>query len=284
MGAALQGKGGGHPLPVGHRARDGHLPRAGEVGGESDAGGVFAGSAPRRIGRGVAPGFRDPVVPVGAEPPRLEVGGVLPDVGVAGGQLVHAQRLAVARADRRVVVQSDFRSSDRACPGPEYRHMFPKPRRTSALVHHQVSRALQLVLQRVHCHVWVVRHLRSYQQGGAEGESTRPGLACPHLHYQPLGLQLRLLRRSGAFVVRHHKPHRRRRVGHIRVRLSVLAFREYVVEDVHEGRRRVVRRPPRWGGQAALAAVAPDVKVQAVQGHPRASVGVLFSPRGVNAA
>ena len=135
--------------------------------------------------------------------------------------------------------------------------MFLEPRRASALVHHQVSCALRLVIQRVHCHVRIVRHPSSYQQGGATGESTGPGLACPHLHYYPLGLGLRLPRRSGALVVRGHQPHRRRRVGpgaqglgprHIRVRLSVLAFREYVVEDVHEGCRRVVRRPPREGG------------------------------------
>ena len=205
----------------------------------------------------MAPGLRDPVVPGGAEPPRVEVGGVPPDVGVAGGQLVHAQRPGVAGADRRVVVQPDFRSGDRACPAPKCRHMFLESRRTSALVHHQVSRVLRLVLQRVHCHVWVVRHPRSYQQGGATGESTGPWLACPHLNYYPLGLELRLPRRSGALVVRGHQPQRRRRVGpgaqglgprHIRVRLSVLAFREYVVEDVPEGCRRVVRRPPRGGG------------------------------------
>ena len=180
-----------------------------------------------------------------------------PDVGVAGGQLVDAQRPGFAGADRRVVVQPDFRSGDRACPGPECCHIFLQPRQASALVHHQVSRVLRLVLQRVHCHVWVVRHPRSYQQGGATGESTGPGLACRHLHYYPLGLQLRLPRRLGALVVRGHQPHQRRRVGpgaqglgprRIRVRLSVLAFREYVVEDVHEGRRRVVRRPPRGGG------------------------------------
>ena len=179
-----------------------------------------------------------------------------PDVGVAGGQLVHAQRPGVAGGDRRVVVQPDFRSGDRACPGLECHHMFNEPRRASALVHHQVSRVLRLVPQRVHCHVWVVRHLRSYQQGGATGESTGRGLACPHLHYYPLGLELRLLRRSGALVIRGHQPHRRRHVGpgaqglgprQIRVRLSVLAFHEYVVEDVHEGPQRVVRRPPRGG-------------------------------------
>ena len=135
--------------------------------------------------------------------------------------------------------------------------MFPELRWASALVHHQLSRVLRLVLQRVHCHVWVVRHPRSYQQGCATGESTGPGLACSHLHYYPLGLELRLPRRSGALVVPGHQPHRRRRMvpgaqglgpRHIRVRLSVLAFCEYVVEDVHEGCRRVVRRPPRGGG------------------------------------
>ena len=104
VGAVLQGEGGGQPLPVGHRAQDGHRPRAGEVGGESDAGGVLAGTAPRRIGGGVATGLRDPVVPGGAEPPLVEVRGVSPDVGVAGGQLVHAQRPGVAGADRLVVV------------------------------------------------------------------------------------------------------------------------------------------------------------------------------------
>ena len=86
--------------------------------------------------------------------------------------------------------------------------MFPEPRRASALVYHQVTRVLWLVLQRVHCHVWVVRHLRNYQQGCAEGEPTWPGLACPHLHYHPL-----------------------------------LTVREYVAEEVQEGRRWVVCCP-----------------------------------------
>ena len=135
--------------------------------------------------------------------------------------------------------------------------MFPEPRRAPALVYHQVSRVLPLVLQRVHCHVWVVRHLRSYQQGGAARESTGPGLACPHLHNHPLGLELRLLCRSGALVVRSHQPHRRRRVRpwaqglgprYIRVRLLVLAFREYVAEDVQEGCRCGLGRPLRRGG------------------------------------
>ena len=70
------------------------------------------------------------------------------------------------------------------------------------------------------------------------GESAWPGLACPHLPYHPLGLELRLLRRSGALVFRGHQPHRRQRVGpgaqglgprHLRVRLLVLAFCEYIV-------------------------------------------------------
>ena len=88
--AVLQGEGGGHSLPVGHRARDGYCPCAGE-GGEGDTGGLPAVSAPQRVCRGVAPGFQDPVVPGGAEPFRVEVGGVPSDVGVAGGQLVHIQ-------------------------------------------------------------------------------------------------------------------------------------------------------------------------------------------------
>ena len=87
VGAVLQGEVGGHPLSVGHRARDDHRPRAGEVGGESDAGGVLAGSAPRRIRGGVAPGLPDPVLPGGAEPPCVGVSGVPPDVGVAGVSL-----------------------------------------------------------------------------------------------------------------------------------------------------------------------------------------------------
>ena len=55
--AVLQGEGGGHPLPVGHRARDGLGPRAVRVGGKSDTGGPPAG--------GVAPGLWEPVVPGG---------------------------------------------------------------------------------------------------------------------------------------------------------------------------------------------------------------------------
>ena len=169
--------------------------------------------------------------------------------------------------------------------------MFSEPYRAPALVYHGVSRVLRLVLQRVHCHVRVVRHLRGYQQGGAAGEPTGPGLACSHLHYHPFSLELRLLRRSGALVVRRYQPHRRRRVGrwaqglrprHIRIRLLVLTLREYVAKDVQEGRRWVVCRPLRGGGQAAPTAVTPDVKVQAVRGHPRASVGVLLSPPGVD--
>ena len=78
---------------------------------------------------------------MGLSPPCVEVGGVPPDVGVAGGQLVHAQRPGVAGADRRVVVQPDFRSGDRACPGPKCRHMFLEPRLASAPVHHRAHLA-----------------------------------------------------------------------------------------------------------------------------------------------
>ena len=40
--------------------------------------------------------------------------------------------------------------------------------------------------------------------------------------------------------------------------------------------------PLRGARYAALTAVAPDVKVQAVQCHLRASVGVLLSPGGMD--
>ena len=82
--AVLQREGGGHALPVGHRARDGHCPSAGEVGGQQVAAGVPAGPSPRCVGISVAPGLRDAVVAAGAEPPRVEVGGVPPDVGWPG--------------------------------------------------------------------------------------------------------------------------------------------------------------------------------------------------------
>ena len=161
----------------------------------------------------MVPGLRDPVVPSGPEPPRVGVGGVPSDVGVAGGHLVHVQRPVVVGADCRVVAESDLSSGDRARPRPELRYELPEPRRASALVHHQVSPVSRLVLQRVHRHVWVVWHLGSGQQGGAAGESTGPGLAFPHLHYHPLGPELRLFRRLGALVVGGHQPSWRRRVG-----------------------------------------------------------------------
>ena len=161
----------------------------------------------------MAPGLRDPVVPGGAEPPRIEVGGVLPDVRVAGGQLVQEQPPSVVGAECRVVVEPDLSSDDRARPGPERRYVLLEPRRASALVYYQVFRGSRLVLQRVQRHVRLVWHLRSHQQGGAAGESTGPGLAFPHLHYHPLSPELRLLRCPGALVVRGHQPRRRWRVG-----------------------------------------------------------------------
>ena len=135
--------------------------------------------------------------------------------------------------------------------------MFPELCWASAPVDHQVSRVLRLFLQRVHRHVWVVRHFRDYQQGGTAGEPTGPGLACPHLHYHPLAQELRLLCCPGALVVCNHQQYPRPRVGpwaqglgprHSCLRLFVLTVREYIAEDVQEGRRRVVCRPLRRGG------------------------------------
>ena len=62
----------------------------------------------------------------------------------------------------------------------------------------------------------------------------------------------------------------------------MLAVREYVAEDVQKGRQSVVCRPLRVMGQPAPTAVAPGVEVQAVRGHPWASLGVLLSPRGLS--
>ena len=60
----------------------------------------------------------------------------------------------------------------------------------------------------------------------------------------------------------------------------MFAIHQHVGEDVHEGPRSVVRRPLCGAGEVTLTAVAPYVKVQAVRGHPRASVGVLFGLMG----
>ena len=159
------------------------------------------------------PGLWDPVVHGGAEQPCVEVGGVPSEVGVAGGQLVHVQRPGVVGANCRVVAESDLGPGDRARPGPERRYVLAEPRGASVLVHHQVSRVIRLVLQGVHGHVWVVRHLRSHQQGGAAGESTGPWTGPQPPALSPTRPGLRLFRRSGALVVRGRQPHWRRRVG-----------------------------------------------------------------------
>ena len=62
--------------------------------------------------QGPPPDASEEVVPGGAEPPCVEVGGVPSDVTVAGGQLVHVQRPGVVRADYWVVVESDLSSAD----------------------------------------------------------------------------------------------------------------------------------------------------------------------------
>ena len=83
--SVLQGEGGDHSLPVGHGAPDGHCQRAGEVSGDSDTGRMPTGSSSRRVRGGVAPGLRDPVVPGGAELPRVVFGGVPSDIGPCRG-------------------------------------------------------------------------------------------------------------------------------------------------------------------------------------------------------
>ena len=53
--AVLQGEGGGHPLPIRHCARDGHRPRAAQVGGKSDAGSRACRARPPRHRRRCGP-------------------------------------------------------------------------------------------------------------------------------------------------------------------------------------------------------------------------------------
>ena len=167
--AVLQEEGGSHPLPVGYRAQDGHRPRAGKVGSEGITGGRRAGLAPRCVRGRVAPGFWDPLVSSGAEPPCVEGDGVPLDIAMAGGQLVYTQGQSVVGAGFRVVVESDLGCSDRARPGSERCQVLPQPRWASALMYHQVPCVLGVVLQRVHRHVWVLRQCCSHGQGGAVG-------------------------------------------------------------------------------------------------------------------
>ena len=91
----------------------------------------------------MAPGLWDPIVPVGAEPPRVESCGVPLDVGVVGGQLGRTQCQSVVRADYRVVVESDGSSGDRARRGPERGEVLPEPRGASVLVHQHVPSVFQ---------------------------------------------------------------------------------------------------------------------------------------------
>ena len=70
--------------------------------------------------------------------------------------------------------------------------------------------------------------------------------------------------------------------GHARVGCLVFAIHQDVAKDVYEPHRWLLRRPLRWGGWVALTAVAPHVELQAVQGHQRAGLIVLFGTRGVD--
>ena len=114
------------------------------------------------------------------------------------------------------------------------------------------------------------------------------GWPAPTCITNPFGPELCLLPPLGALAVCRYQPHRCWLVGlwaqglgprDVHIGSLVFAVHQHVTEDVHEGRWRVIRRPLRPGGQVVLAAVAPYVEVQAVRGHPRASVGVLFGPR-----
>ena len=87
--------------------------------------------------------------------------------GWPGVNLARAQCQSVLGVGCQLVVESDFSSSDRACPGSERTQLVPELRWASALVHHQVRSVFWLVSERVHRHVLIVWHCRSHQQVGA---------------------------------------------------------------------------------------------------------------------
>ena len=278
--AVLQGEVGGQPLPVRHRARDGHCPRAGEVGGERYTGGVPAGPAPRRISVDVAPGLLDPVVPGGAEPPCFEVGGVPLDVGVAVGQLVHAQRPTVVSAPAIMLTknQSAVRCS--------LSHAGPLRWCTTRCTVCSSLSSSERTAMSESCGTSVGTS-RAVQRGSPRGLRW-PAPNCTITH-SAWSCACSVARAHWSSVVTNHtgvgaRGPWHRCSGHATSAFFflVLAVREYVAKDVQEGRWWVVCRPLRGGGQTAPTAVAPDVEVQAVRGHSWASVNVMPSPRGLD--
>ena len=172
--------------------------------------------------------------------------------------------------------------------------MLPEPCGDSALVHHQLPCVLGLVLKRVHRHVWIVWHLAvATSRVVPRGSPWGLGSPAPTCTITNSAQSCACSADPGALVVSGHQSHRCWRVGwwtqelgprHVHIERLVFAIRQHVADDVNEGFRRVVRRPLRGGRPAALTAVAPDVEVQAVRGHPRASVGNLVSSRAVDEA
>ena len=94
-----------------------------EGGREGDTGGVSAGPAARRIRGRVAPALGDPIVSSGAEQPRMEGGGVSPDVGLSWGQLVYTQGQRVVRRGLGVIVEPDLGLGDGTRPGSKRRQV-----------------------------------------------------------------------------------------------------------------------------------------------------------------
>ena len=179
----------------------------------------------------MAPGLRDPVVPGGAEPPRVEVGRVPPDVGVAGSQLVDAQRPGVAGANL-------------SHGGP------PRWCTTRCPVSSGWSSSVCTAMCGS-CGTSVTTS-RAVRRGSPRGPGS-PAPTCTITH-SVWSCACSVAQVHWSSVVTNHTGvgpwGREQRLGpsHIRVRLLVLTFREYVAEDVQEGRRWVVCRLLRGGG------------------------------------
>ena len=205
---------------------------AGVVSHEGYAGGVPARPAPRRIGGRVGPGLRDPVVSGGVEPSRVEGRGVPPDIGVGGGQLVDARghrAISVPPGGRGIRPQlrpwclartGAPLGAPRATPG--------SPRWCSTRCPATSDWSSSACGAMCGSCGAAVATSRVASRGSPRG----PGLACLHVHHQPLFREPCLLRRLGTLVVRRHHPQRCRRVGrrvqgfrpcHVRVGRPVFA-------------------------------------------------------------
>ena len=133
----------------------------------------------------MAPGLRDPVVSSWVEPPCVEGRGAPLDVRVGGDELVHAQRHRAVWVDGWVVPKLELSPGKHAGPGPKRHQVLPEARQAPALVQEQMPRVIELVIQGVKCHVWVVGHPHGHEQGTVLRQPPKYGPTCSHLYHYP---------------------------------------------------------------------------------------------------